>query len=177
MYLKFEEYLKIAEKIVGKASYCGIQISEDNIAYVAEYLMLADTRYKEDSGLTRDEFRALYAKYARLKLFRQKKKKKFENSLDWCYLIGKEGKEVSLKYVLEDKKAEKPDNRIKNQEIINTINNSPLDEKERGIVIDYLFSKDSLTEIGNRNSISPKYIHRVINSLIKKMSAKLKKHI
>jgi DNA-directed RNA polymerase sigma subunit (sigma70/sigma32) len=177
MYLSFSEYLRIAQRVVGKASYNGIQNSEDNIAYVAEFLMLADTRYKEECGLTRDEFRALYAKYARLNLFNKKKRKRFENSLDWDYTSQKGGKEVSLKEVLEDKKAEKPFVNVESEELINTINNSPLNDKEKNVLKDYLFSKDSLSDIGRTYGVNPRYVGILINSAVKKIDIRLKQHV
>lgn len=176
MYLDFKEYLRIAERVVGKCTNVGIQNSEDNIAYVAEFLMTADSRYKEDCGLTRDEFRALYAKYARLKLFKQKKKKRFENSLDWGYTNGKEGREVKLIDFLEDKKTNRPEKIVMNTELLEEITNSPISQREKSAVIDYLFSKQSLAEIGRENNISPRYIGRVIQSAIKKISHKLIHH-
>jgi DNA-directed RNA polymerase sigma subunit (sigma70/sigma32) len=177
MYLAFNEYLKIAEKVVGKASYNGIQNSEDNIAYVAEFLMLADKRYNEDNGLTREEFRALYAKYARLKLFNKKKKKRFENSLDWDYTSKKDGKEVSLKDYLEDEKAEKPFVNIEVEELINTINTSSLSDKEKGVLKDYLLTKSSLADIGRINNVNPRYVGILINNAVNKINVRLKKHI
>jgi hypothetical protein len=176
MYLEFKEYLRIAERVVGKCTNVGIQNSEDNIAYVAEFLMVADSRYKEESGLTREEFRYLYAKYARLKLFKQKNKKRFENSLEWGYTNGKEGNEVRLVDVLEDRKQERPDKIVMSTELLEEITNSSISQKEKSVVIDYLFSTQSLAQIGRDNNISPRYVGRVIQSAIKKISHKLIHH-
>jgi DNA-directed RNA polymerase specialized sigma subunit len=61
--------------------------------------------------------------------------------------------------------------------LINTINNSPLNDKEKNVLKDYLFSKDSLSDIGRTYGVNPRYVGILINSAVKKIDIRLKQHV
>lgn len=177
MFLELGEYLSIAQKVVAKLRNVGIDFSEDNISYVAEFLMTADSRYKEDCGLTREEFRAYYARCARLLLFRKKRRKKYQQSLEWCY-TEENDKHIRLKDVVEDKRAKEPSFYVEIKEISDLIKGSPkLKEKEKNVLNDYIFCNNSLTSIARSHKIKPTYIGRYIDNCLRKIKKEVKNYV
>lgn len=131
--------------------------------------MLADYRYTPKLGLSREEFRFLYARYARLSLFRKKRREsqnKTDYSLDWVYNNEKSGWGDRLLASIEDNKQQPPDRRLELEELQETIKGfNKLSKLDKTLLIEYLFSGDSITKIGERLGMG-RTVHSRLNTII-----------
>lgn len=167
MYLSLNEYLNLAERIVCKNK---LQNSEDNISYVAHFLMLADYRWKEEVGLTRKQFRGMYAKYAKLSLFRKNRKKSIDYSLDWVYNKGKKDGSDKMIDLIPDEKQKTPESYLSEKELVETINSfSKISEQEKEMLIEFFFTNNSILDIGKKLGMKERSVYSKLKTTLNKV--------
>jgi len=172
-YLSLKEYDLISLKILRSNR---LPLSEDNIAYINEYMIMADSRYNPEVGLTREQFRGLYATYAKKNIFKKFKKNKrngVEYSLEFDILSKKgmgNGRSESLINYLPCPKQINPINIVTNKEFIESLKDLDyLDDKEKDCLIDYLTTNQKIKDIGISNGLSKRQIYFKLENTFRKI--------
>lgn len=172
-YLSLKEYDLISVKILKRNR---LPLSEDNIAFINEYMIMADTRYNSDVGLTREQFRGLYATYARktiFKKFKKNKKKGVEYSLDFDILGEKgcsNGRVGSLIQFTPCKKQRNPVNILIDKEFVDSLRKEEyLTDQDKDCLIDYLTTNQKIKDIGVSNGLAKRQVYFKIKNAIKKI--------
>jgi hypothetical protein len=156
--LSLKEYLDLSEKVIYK--YGKFLPSEDDISYVAEFMMRADVRYKEGIG-KREMFRVFNGKFAVMILIKKHKNKWKKSggnevlSLDFVF-----DKDPSIRRLdIPDKKQKTPDFTFEYNELITFINSTDIFTAiEKELLLDFISSNCSYRNSETiRNKLGIKY--------------------
>ena len=156
MFLKLDEYLKGAQKILSIYGYkCHIN-DDDAISFVAYYMMKADQTWDGKSS-SRDTWRFNQAKYAILKLKTAHRKRKARREISLFMPIGKMGdRDIFLCNTIEDKKST---NHIQKsfEEVLNVAKNK-LTETQFKCISMYYCENTTMQDVGNKLGITKQMV-------------------
>lgn len=152
--LGLSEYLVLAEKVI--LSYGRFVPTDDQISYVAEYMMRGDIRYKEGVG-DRRLFRVSVGKFAVKGLIKQFKKRKFKESKNIVESLDFSMDYDNVKSIenIPDPKQKTPSFLFEYEELISFINKSTVfSDRERAFLKDYI---DSNCKVPSKEYIREKF--------------------
>lgn len=167
-FLTLAEYTEIAKKCISRCANWTIPgiakqmlKSEDAISLVITFLADADSKYEESFGLTRQQFRGLYASYAIRKYVKMGKLSSSKSilSLDSIGHSDTYHQEQagSLVGKIADEKALDPIQELLNNELhdyLNGYSSDDLTERQYFILYEHLVNKTSLAELGRKLGIT-----------------------
>lgn len=168
-FLTMEQYLDGARNIL--ARYSGspnVVNNEDAIAYVAEYMMRADSRYKPEIG-DRDGFRGHWGRFGVMNwIKRSQNKKAIKYSLDYSY--DEDGdNNLELINLIPDKK-QNTEHKIEAIDIVETVRYSNrINDRQRTCILEYYVNNHSRQTIANIIGISQQSVDNNIKSGLRKI--------
>lgn len=161
-FLPLKEYLEIAEKVFLKN--VRRSPSEDELAYVVEYMIRADNIFNEKIG-NRHGFRKLYSSYAIKNIMNKLKNKKKLVSLD--YPLEGKTRLVKLGDIIEDKRLI-PEKQAEFNELCKEIKQN-LTEKEYDILIRRVCYKEKYKDIAKDYGLTKQRIQQISKTALKKV--------
>jgi hypothetical protein len=139
--LKLKDYLELAEKVIMK--HGKFIASEDDISFVAEYMMRADKRYIEGVG-NRNAFRVVNGKYAVIRLMTTRNKlRKRQEKINIESLDFEMDKQSNAKHIenIPDIKQKVPSFYFEHEELVSYINNcDKITDQQKEIILDFINS-------------------------------------
>lgn len=173
-YLELKEYDRISEKILIKNK---LPLTEENISFINHYMILSDYRFKEEVGCSREQFRGLYATYARKTISRKllrNSKKGVEYSLDYDILKSFSDRSTSLLDLFTCPKQRKPVNLLIEKEFLDEIDKlETIDKTEKDCLKQWLTTNDTDADIGRDNNLAKKQIYFKLEKTKKKAAKEL----
>lgn len=156
--LTLNEYLKISKQFIKKHGYAKMINDDDAIAYVANYLMVADNRYNNKFGNI-EGFRAMYGKYG---------------IKNWIarYYKNKNKHVVNMSEEMESaiKSSENVFGNIEFNELHDYIQTLP--EVQRDTIHMYFYEEKTLREIGKVYGITPEAVRLRLKVILKHLKEK-----
>lgn len=173
-YLKLDEYLKIAKKILRKYHPLSMR-DEDAISYVAYWGMKADEKFDEKKNDSRNGYRALYflygvKKWKRLMVSKQRQSE-YVISLNYN---NKDYDKGSFSDSIIDRKQKQPSSYLEENELREQVLNSTLlSKREKDMLIMYCFEGFNQEDIGLKYKISKQRVSSLIHKSRKIMEKEL----
>lgn len=143
--LPMKEYLNIARKMIKKYGYPIMLRDEDAIAYIANSIMVADTKYDNATGNI-EGFRYMHARYG---------------IMNW-YNRNMKNKKRTVELTERTPSSDSVSQNVEINEILSYVDTLP--EKYRQVIHSYYFDKKTLKEIGNDLNLS----HQGVNLRLQK---------
>ena len=164
-------YLKNAENAIRKfAKGTKLIKNEDAIAFVARFMMDADSRYDEKTG-TREGFRWKYAEYAVKSFINRDRKKRKMLSINATFKNSTyDSRGSSLEKILTKDIIPHNSNNSAIPDVIQLINNAPyLNDRERNCILAKFVDSKNYQEIGDSLGITRERVRQIIDKAIYKV--------
>lgn len=170
-FLTQKEYMLSAKRALSKYVHNN-NPSDDEIGFVAEYMMRADNKYKSDIG-NREGFRMSYARFGCLTIAKKKQRYKVKSLQSLDYEFKSESGNQSMLDEIPSKIKEPHFYSIYNETLSFIKTTDTISDRNRSIFLDYYLNKMTLEKLSNKYDVCISGIKYIIESTAKKIKKEM----